>query len=155
VLVPSLDAEKPATLSPTIVRGLLREEIGYDGVILSDDLEMEALAGTYTAADAAVQAIAAGCDAVLVCRARAKDRTRDIEVQVDVLEALVHAVEDGRIPHTRVEDALRRLRRAKERFLSDGRHGLLSGRNGREAPLQTVVGCDRHRRIAEEMARFL
>jgi beta-N-acetylhexosaminidase len=68
ILVPALDEQKPATLSSTIVRGMLREELGFDGVILSDDLEMKALADTYTVPEAAVQAIAAGCDGVLVCR---------------------------------------------------------------------------------------
>ena len=130
VLVPSLDEEKPATLSPRIVRGLLREELCYEGVILSDDLEMEALAKTYAPAESAVEAIAAGCDGVLVCRntpalrANPKDRSRDIDVQAEVLEALVHAVEDGRIPFKRVEDALKRQRLAKERFLVNARRGV-------------------------------
>jgi len=153
VLVPSLDDEKPATLSPRIVRGLLREELGYEGVILSDDLEMEALARTYTPGESAVEAIAAGCDGVLVCRARATDRSRDVEVQVEVLEALVHAVEDGRIPYKRVEDALRRQRMAKERFLADSvRVASSAARSGRA--LSAVLGCDAHRRIADEMARY-
>ena len=66
VLVPSLDEEVPATLSKRIV-GLLREELGYQGVILSDDLEMKAIAGRYAVPDAAVRAIASGCDGVLIC----------------------------------------------------------------------------------------
>ena len=158
VLVPSLDEEKPATLSPQIVRGLLREELGYEGVILSDDLEMEALAKTYTPAESAVEAIAAGCDGVLVCRnsqtlrASPQERSRDVEVQADVLEALVHAVEDGRIPYKRVEDALRRQRIAKERFLA-GAGRRSSGPVRRDGPLKALLGCDSHRRIADEMAR--
>ena len=91
VLVPSLDEERPATLSPRIVQGMLREELGFEGVILSDDLEMKAIAATYSVPDAAVQAIAAGCDGLLIC-------SGDVEVQALTLEALVHAVEDGRIP---------------------------------------------------------
>ena len=62
VLVPSLDEERPATLSPRIVQAMLRDELGYQGVILSDDLEMKAIAKSYAVPDAAVQAIAAGCD---------------------------------------------------------------------------------------------
>lgn len=148
VLVPSLDEEKPATLSRRIVYDLLRDELGFGGVILSDDLEMKALAATYSVPDAAVEAIAAGCDGVLVCRALAGDRTQDIEVQAQVLEALVHAVEDERIPYGRLDDALARQRRAKERFLAAP---VAVGR----PPLRQVVGCDEHARIAEEMARFL
>jgi len=149
VLVPSLDDGQPATLSETIVGGCLRKELSFEGVIVSDDLEMKALAKTYTVADAAVQAVAAGCDGVLVCRmVGITDHTQDIDVQAQVLEALVHAVEDGRITYKRLEDALARQRRAKERFLA-------APVSTAPASLRQVVGCDAHRRIAEEMARFL
>ena len=135
VLVPSLDEQKPATLSRTIVHGLLRDELGYEGVILSDDLEMRALAATYTVPDAAVEAIAAGCDGVLVCRHLVQDRVHDIDAQVQVLEALIHAVEDERIPYGRIEDALARQRRAKERFLAAptfAAHSVATGHAGRQ-----------------------
>ena len=174
VLVPSFDEHKPATLSRTIVHGLLREELGYEGVILSDDLEMRALAATYTVPDAAVEAIAAGCDGVLVCRHLVEDRVHDIDAQAQVLEALIHAVEDERIPYGRIEDALARQRRAKERFLAAptfAAHSVTTGHAGRNPstgsglpralsrgkgqPYREVVGCDAHRQIAEEMARFL
>jgi len=142
VLVPSLDEEKPATLSPRIVQALLRDELGYRGVILSDDLEMTAIARSYEVPEAAVQAVVAGCDALLVC-------SGDAGVQAATLEALVHAVEDGRIAYKRIEDALRRLRLAKERFLA------APVGTGRTQRLQHVLGCDAHQRIAEEMSRFL
>jgi beta-N-acetylhexosaminidase len=141
VLVPSIDDEKPATLSRRIVYDLLRDELGFDGVILSDDLEMKAIAATYAVPDAAVQAIAAGCDGLLICAGQ-------IDVQVAALEALVHAVEDGRIPYKRLEDALTRQRRAKERFLT-----ATVAPGARD--LRRVVGCDAHRRIADEMATYL
>jgi beta-N-acetylhexosaminidase len=153
VLVPSIDEEKPATLSRRIVYDILRDELGFEGVILSDDLEMKALADGYSVGDAAVQAIAAGCDGVLICRNAphmARDASRDIEVQAQALEALVHAVEDGTIPYKRVEDALTRQRRAKERFLA-----APVAAPGGAAALRRLVGCDEHRRIAEEMARFV
>lgn len=68
VVVTALDAERPATLSPRIVSGLLREELGYRGVLFSDDLEMRAVADRYAPAESGVLAIEAGCDALLVCR---------------------------------------------------------------------------------------
>ena len=141
VLVPSLD-DKPATLSPRVVQALLRDELGFPGVILSDDLEMNAIAQSFAIPEAAVQAVVAGCDAVLIC-------SGDVETQAATLEALVHAVEDGRIAYGRVEDALTRLRHAKERFLA-APVGL-----ARVPRLQHVLGCDAHQRIAEEMSRFL
>ena len=142
VLVPSLDDEKPATLSPRIVQALLRNELEFQGVILSDDLEMKAIAKTYTVPDAAVAAIAAGCDGLLVC-------SGNVEVQAATLEALVHAVEEQRIPYKRLEDALTRLRKAKERFLAAP---VSLQRNSR---IRQVLGCDAHQRIVDEMARYL
>ncbi len=141
VLVPSLDEEKPATLSPRIVRALLREELAFGGVILSDDLEMKAIARTYTVPDAAVAAVAAGCDAVLVC-------SGDVDAQAAALEALVHAVEDQVVPYGQLEQTLTRLRRAKERFLSS------PVTPARDLRLTSVLGCDAHQRVAEEMSRF-
>jgi beta-N-acetylhexosaminidase len=142
VLVPSLDEEVPATLSKRIV-GLLREELGYQGVILSDDLEMKAVAGSYTVPEAAVRAVAAGCDGVLIC-------SGDHDVQAAALEALVHAVEEERIPTARIDDALRRQQRAKERFLAGPVAAKPKGGKG----LRQALGRDEHQAIAHEMARF-
>jgi beta-N-acetylhexosaminidase len=147
VLVPALDEERPATLSPRIVQTILREELAYSGVVLSDDLEMKAIAKTYSVADATVQAIAAGCDAVLIC---GNESRGNVDTQVAALEALVHAVEDGGIPYRRLEDALTRLRRAKERFLTQPVAVPAGSRT-----LRQVLGCDAHVQIAEEMARYL
>jgi beta-N-acetylhexosaminidase len=141
VMVPSIDDTRPATLSPRIVRDILREELGFEGVIFGDDLEMKAVAKQFTVPEAAVQAVAAGCDGLLIC-------SGNVEVQAQALEALVHAVEDGRIPFKRFEDALARHRRAKERFLAAP---VMAGK----APLREVLGRDEHRRIAEEMASYL
>ena len=66
VLVPTLDQSRPATLSPDVLR-LLREELGFAGAVLTDDLEMQAIARTWTVPEAAVAAVTAGCDALLVC----------------------------------------------------------------------------------------
>ena len=142
VLVPSLDEEKPPTLSGRVVQGMLRDELGFPGVILSDDLEMKAIAKSYTVPDAAVQAVAAGCDGLLVC-------SGDVDVQAATLEALVRAVEQGDIPYKRLEDALKRNRLAKERFLAAP--VVMNQR----AQLRHVLGCDEHQRIVDEMSRFV
>jgi beta-N-acetylhexosaminidase len=144
LLIPSLDEERPATLSRRIVTALLRDELGYDGVVLSDDLEMKAIARGHTVPSAAVLAIAAGCDAVLVC-------SGDHQTQGLTLEALVHAVEDGRLPGSRVEEAIRRSRRAKERFLT----ASVGVRPAGASTLRQVLGRDEHRSVADEMARFV
>jgi beta-N-acetylhexosaminidase len=144
VLVPSLDEAAPATLSAAIVQAILRDELGYQGVILSDDLEMKAVSARLAVPSAAVQAIAAGCDAVLVC-------SGDVDLQAATLEALVKAIERGEIPSRRFEDALTRLRKAKERFLAFDRPKM----SARLRELRTVIGRDEHQAIAAEMAAFL
>jgi len=144
VFVPALDEEQPATLSRRVVTGLLREELGYGGVILSDDLEMKAIANHHTVPDAAVKAIAAGCDGALIC-------SGDHDAQAAALEALVHAVEEERLAFSRVEDALKRQQRAKERFLTTAP----AVRPAQARALRSIVGRDEHRAIADEMARYL
>jgi len=144
VLVPSLDETRPATLSRHIVTDLLRDELNYQGVILSDDLEMKAIAAQYAVPEAAVMAIEAGCDGVLIC-------SGDHDTQSATLEALVHAVESDRLPWSRVEDALRRQQRAKERFLT----ATVSVRPASARDLRVALGRDDHQAIADEMARFL
>ncbi len=144
VLVPSLDEQRPATLSKRIVADILRHELHYDGVILSDDLEMKAIAKEYAVPSAAVMAIEAGCDGMLIC-------SGDHAIQAESLEAIIHAVEDERLRISRVEDALTRQQRAKERFLvSSVGARPLSGR-----ALRAAIGRDDHRAIADQMSQFL
>jgi beta-N-acetylhexosaminidase len=144
VLVPSLDEKRPATLSANVVQKLLREELKFDGVILSDDLEMKAVSAQYAVPDAAVDAIRAGCDAVLVCQG-------DVDLQARTLEALVKAVESGLIPARRADDAFMRLKRTKQRFLTADRPGPTA----RIRALRGVIGREEHQLVAAEMAAFL
>jgi beta-N-acetylhexosaminidase len=144
VFAPALDEQRPATLSRRVVTDLLRKELGFEGVILSDDLEMKAIAHNFEVPDAAVLAIGAGCDGVLICSA-------DYDTQARTLESLVHAVESERLPYSRVEDALKRQQRAKERFLG----AAMVSRPAGAKTLRQIIGRDEHRAIADEMARFL
>src|SRR5918993_1211426 len=144
VLVPALDEQRPATLSPHLVQTLLREELKFEGVILSDDLEMKAVSANYAVPDAAVDAIRAGCDAVLVCQG-------NIDLQARTLEALVKAVESGKIPAKRIDDAFLRLKRVKQRFLT----GERPGPTARIRALRGVLGSEEHQLVAAEMAAYL
>jgi len=144
VLVPALDANRPASLSPEIVQMLLRDELDFDGVILSDDLEMKAVSARYEVPEAAVDAIVAGCDAVLIC-------SGDVDLQGRTLEALVRAVESGKIPTKRYDDAFARLKRAKQRFLMGERLGPAA----RIKTLRGVLGREEHQLVAAEMAAYL
>src|SRR4051812_10418379 len=142
ILIPALDEERPGTLSPAIVDRLLKRKLGYQGLVLSDDLEMKAISGRYGHTEATVQAIAAGCDAVLMCEPAA-------DKQMAAFEAIIYAVEKGRIPIARIEDALARHRRVKERFLAPPRPRPATG-----AALRAILGRDEHQAVAAEMARF-
>jgi beta-N-acetylhexosaminidase len=144
VLLTSIDEERPATLSGKVVQGILREELGFDGVIVSDDLGMKAIAATHTPGAAAVAAIGAGCDAVLMS---GEGSNASVESQVEALEALIYAVEDERLPLKQVEAAMARNRRAKERFLREWRPPTA-------AQLRHIIGSEQHRAISEQMAEF-
>jgi beta-N-acetylhexosaminidase len=144
VLLPAVDEQEPATLSKAVVTGFLREELGFEGLIVSDDLEMKAVAGRHAVPAAGVLAVAAGCDGVLIC-------SGDHEVQAATLEALVHAVEDGRLSRADVEDALNRQRRAKQRYLT----ARQTKRPPTPRALRAALHDAAHQAIAEEMARFV
>ncbi|WP_369233378.1 glycoside hydrolase family 3 protein [Streptomyces sp. R21] len=105
ILVPALDPDRPATLSPRILTGLLREELGYDGLIVTDGMEMQAIAATYGIERGSVLAIAAGADAICVGGGLADDETvRRLR------DALVTAVRTGELPEERLADAAARVR---------------------------------------------
>lgn len=100
VVFDALDPEVPATLSPEVITGLLRTELAYDGLIISDDLEMKAVSEGWGVAPAGVLAIAAGCDTLLVCSDLvALDATRD---------ALVDRAESDEAFALRLHDAAAR-----------------------------------------------
>jgi beta-N-acetylhexosaminidase len=143
VVVPAFDEERPATLSPTLIEGVLRGELGWQGLVFSDDMEMKAIAARMPVPEAAVRAVAAGCDAVLVCGGSQ-------DLQAATLEALIHAVEDEVLPLARVEQALERQRAAKERFL---RTGTAVGSPPGARQLASVLGSESHQAVAAEMAR--
>lgn len=144
VRYPALDEAAPATLSRAVVTGLLRDELGYGGLVVTDDMAMAAIADHRAPVPAAVDAVAAGCDLVLLCEP-------DPAAQAAVAEGLIHAVEDGSLPARRVDDALARQRRARERFLrGDGRW-----RPPAQARLNEVVGCAEHQDAAGAMREAL
>ncbi|MGW7328460.1 glycoside hydrolase family 3 protein [Streptomyces sp. NPDC054840] len=105
ILVPALDPTRPATLSPQILTGLLRGELGYEGLIVTDGMEMHAIAGTYGIERGSVLAIAAGADAICVGGGLADEAT-----VLRLRDALVAAVREGALPEERLADAAARVR---------------------------------------------
>ncbi|MGW1162321.1 glycoside hydrolase family 3 protein [Streptomyces sp. NPDC002513] len=105
ILVPALDPDRPATLSRRVLTGLLRGELGYDGLIVTDGMEMRAIAGTYGIERGSVLAIAAGADAICVGGGLADDETvRRLR------DALVTAVRSGELAEERLGEAAERVR---------------------------------------------
>ncbi|MEU9314471.1 glycoside hydrolase family 3 protein [Streptomyces sp. NPDC048295] len=105
ILLPALDPDRPATVSPRILTGLLREELGYDGLIVTDAVEMQAIAATYGIEHGSVLAIAAGADALCVGGGLEDDGT-----VLRLRDALVRAVRSGELAEERLADAAARVR---------------------------------------------
>ena len=143
VLYPALDEERPATFSPCVVTEMLRQELGFPGLIATDDLSMQAITAAWSVERASVAAIAAGCDILLLC-------APDVDQQVRAVEALIRAVEGKVLPAARIEDALQRQYQVKGRFLTGtrGRRPLSSGE------LRAVLGSDEHAAVADAMRQF-
>jgi beta-N-acetylhexosaminidase len=99
------DLPQSAGLSPKVVEGLLRAKLGYNGVAIAYGLETEAVRGTLSLEEAAVQALRAGCDMVLLEKAEAAERVHG---------ALSAARDSGKLPSDRVELALKRIQLAKK-----------------------------------------
>ncbi|WP_405863306.1 glycoside hydrolase family 3 protein [Streptomyces sp. NBC_01515] len=105
ILVPTLDPDHPATLSLRILTELLRGQLAYDGLIVTDGMEMQAIAATYGIERGSVLAIAAGADAICVGGGLADDETvRRLR------DALVGAVRSGDLPEDRLAEAAERVR---------------------------------------------
>ncbi len=105
IVVRSLDPGVPATLSRAICASLLRAEMGFDGVLFSDDLEMAAIAARYPIEEAAVESVWAGCDALLICK--------DEDVQDRAHAALVREAEKNQRFRDRCVEAAQRCLRVR------------------------------------------
>jgi beta-glucosidase-like glycosyl hydrolase len=108
-----LDRRHPATLSRPTVTGLLRNELGFDGLVVSDDLRMGAIEQYYGLGEAAVRALSAGVDVLLIAVDQLPDGRSASQI---ALTAIGQALAEGRLDVGRVEEALGRVRRLKERL---------------------------------------
>ena len=108
ILLTQLDPERPASLSPAVVTGLLREELGFAGAVLTDDLTMGAVTQSYGLGEAAVLAVEAGCDILLVCHGQ--------DSVPAVRTALLEAVAYGHITAERLDESVYRILRLKTEY---------------------------------------
>ena len=109
ILFPALDPDLPATLSPTILTGLLRRELGFDELVITDDLEMKGVADGWGAPEAAVLAVLAGADVLLCCHTW--------DTQRAIRDALAAALDSGRLSPSRVDKSCARIAAAKARWV--------------------------------------
>ena len=107
LLYPAVDAERPASLSPEWM-GLLREDLGFEGVVVTDDLAMAGATGGESPARAAVAAVEAGADLLLL--------SSPPQRQADAIDAVVAAVRSGEIPREQVRASVERVLRVKARY---------------------------------------
>jgi beta-N-acetylhexosaminidase len=137
IAVPAIDPEdgRPASLSPRIVTGILRGEMGFRGIVFTDAMNMGGLTRRFSQADAAVLAIEAGADILL--------QPDDPRAAVTAVEA---AVRSGRISESRIDASVRRILAAKERA------GLAQRREVDPRAIPGVVGIDANERLAAEVA---
>jgi beta-N-acetylhexosaminidase len=112
VLYPRIDPDYPATLSKRVLKGILREDMGFDGVIITDDLNMKAITENYDFRDVVVLAVNAGVDILLICH--------DRESGVRGYKELMDEVEKGNISVERVNESVRRIVRLKKSIVNSG-----------------------------------
>jgi beta-N-acetylhexosaminidase len=104
IVLPQVDAGTPATFSRRILQGILREELGFEGLIVTDALDMKGASGGIGIPEAAVRALQAGCD--LLCLGTG---TGD-ELIAEIVDAVARAIDSGRLSAERVADAAGRVR---------------------------------------------
>ena len=102
---PAIDEKTSATLSYKVMTELLREKLGYDGIIITDDLEMGAIANHNSFSEVGVKAIEAGADILLICH--------DYQHEQDVYNGVLKAVQNGEISEERINKSVRRILEAK------------------------------------------
>jgi len=109
----NIDPNLPATLSPNFVQNILRKQLGFGGVVVSDDLQMGAIMDYYGLEQAAVKAVLAGCDLLIISN---NVKAYDAQAPAKVYNALLEAVENGVIPQGRIVEASNQIASLKKQF---------------------------------------
>jgi beta-N-acetylhexosaminidase len=136
ILLPRIDSENPASLSRTMLDGVLRRRLRFDGVILADDLGMGAIAKRYGPGEAAVQTLRAGTDVAMLCH--------DWSAVAPAIAATRRAKEQGSFDGGEWGASLRRIERACVEAEAPG-----------PRPSIDILGCEENRRLAEEIGARL
>lgn len=111
ILLPQLDKTYPASMSAPIITDLLRKQMGYNGLVMTDDMTMKAITNHYGIAQAAVQSVKAGSDVVLIAH--------DPANTIAVIDALKAAVESNKISEQQIDQSVMRIIELKEKYKLD------------------------------------
>lgn len=112
ILLPELDPLSPASFSKTVITDILRNQMGFDGVVITDDMTMGAIVNNYNIGESAVKSIKAGADIILVCNGMSNKLT--------VINAMRSAVLNGDISEKRLDESVYRILKLKQKYnLSD------------------------------------
>lgn len=135
---PALDPDAPATLSRFILTDLLRNELGFEGVTLTDDMEMRAILDHSTIGEASIRALQAGADMILICHQHAR--------QSEAIFAIEKAVEEGELSMEDLSTHAERIWKLKEKFLS-------SRKPITPSLVAQTVGIPQHKQLREKIQR--
>jgi beta-N-acetylhexosaminidase len=134
--IPSIDGENPppATLSPNIINGLLRHELGFDGVVVTDAMDMHAIRQGELLREDALRAAQAGADLLLM--------TSDLQDQMRAYESLLEGAQNGKLKVEDLQQSVDRITRLKGWLVQH-----------KTSPDLSVVRCAEHMQVADEIAR--
>jgi len=148
IIYEALDAENPATLSKKILTGYLREKLGFKGVIITDSFNMWAIQKNYDPGEAAIQAILAGADMIMLAEERYGEDVGDYKKsQTALIDRVEKAVMYGEIPMARINEAYDRIKALKERYALASRVPVDVN------AAKTTVGADAHKTVALQAAQ--
>lgn len=109
----NIDKEYPATLSKTFIQGLLRNTLKFKGVVISDDMQMGAITDQYGKESAAIKAINAGCDMLIISN---NIKVYDEEVPAKTIDAIYQAVKSGEVDEKRIYESYNRIQALKKTY---------------------------------------
>ena len=135
ILLPQLDPDRPASISPLVLTGILRQQLRFDGVILADDLGMGAIARRYGPGESVVKTLAAGSDIAMLCH--------DDTVVPEAIEAVAQSLKEGRFEPAQSSASRTRIACLREQ--------LRAAEVSQPLPSLDVVGCAEHRELAQEI----
>ncbi|KQX49184.1 MULTISPECIES: beta-N-acetylhexosaminidase [unclassified Paenibacillus] len=134
ILLPKVDAQNPASMSKKIMTDLLRKEMGFEGLIMTDDMTMGAIIKNYDQGEAAVKSVLAGANVIMV--------GHEYERVVTVIEALRKAVQSGRIPMETINQSVRQVTKVKQKYQLNDRPIKVPDTKKLNAEVQSVLGTN-------------